>query len=232
MPKEKLKPVPMPLDEFWKLVAELNWGHKSDGPHKTTNYKVVKKTLMQKLTRSGVERFSATFSALRHDLYRKLDKEVEGTGDDGFGDLLAHIIGLGKEEYERNLADPKLAQARVDKSRYVESFSYCIPYDDDYEMLDPSHHVARAKGVIKEYTQGLTDERYAPVHDAMRLIIDTFTPAANGEPSALLGTDGKLEGALKAIEARREFLHREGGRYEEGSAMVHNCLGDIKQFLG
>jgi len=222
----------MPLNDFWKLVAELNWGCKADGPGKTTNYKATKKTLMQKLDRAGVESFRNTFDGLRSPLYKALDKAVEGTGDDGFGDLLAHIIGLGKEEYERNLANPKLAQTRVNESRYEESFSYCIPFDEDYEMLAPAHHVERAKHVIKEYEAGLKDERYAPVHDAMRLIIDVFTPAAKGELNALLGTEGKLEVALKAIEARRDFLHQEGGRYEDGTAMVHNCLGDLKQFIG
>lgn len=228
MPRSEAK---MPLDEFWKLVAELNWGHKSDGPGKTSDYKKVQKVLMQRLDAEGAERMSNTLHDLLNQLYKPLF-HIEGMGDDGYGDFRAHIIGLGKEEFEKALANPKTQEKRAEKYQFCESFTYCIPHAEDYAMLVPTPHIERAQRVVQTYQKGLEDERYAPVHDAMRLIIDTFTPAASGNLSALLGTEKKLDAALEAIEAHREFLHREGGRYEDGGPMVHNTIGDIKQFLG
>jgi hypothetical protein len=221
----------MPLNEFWKLVAELNWGHKADGPGKTADYNKGKKILMQRLDVAMAERFSNTFSELSAKLYKPL-YSLEGMSDDSYSDFRAHIIGLGQEEFEKALANPKSQEQRAAKHQYVESFSYCIPYKDDYKMLDPTQHTERAERILKEYQAGLRDNRYEPVHDSMRFIVDVFTAVVAGELNIPSDVAAKLDVALQAIEERREFIHREGGRYEDGNAMIHNFISDTKQFLG
>lgn len=231
MPKNPDAPK-MPLDEFWKVVKELNWGHKSDGPDKTTDYTAMKRALMQKFDRAGAERLHNTFDAVRSPLYKALDKEVSGTGDDGFGDLLAHIIGLGKEEYERNLANPKLAQERVNKHRYEESFSYCLPYKDDYEMLTPAHYVDRAQRITVALEDVLKDDRFEPVQAETRRLMAILQPALDGKPLDMLPLEEEAKTLIKKLDARAEWLMRgHGGLDLSIENGIPNLFGDIASYL-
>jgi hypothetical protein len=45
-------------------------------------------------------------------------------GDDSFGDLLAHIVGLGRDEFAHVMATPKLAQERAQRGDFAENFMY------------------------------------------------------------------------------------------------------------
>lgn len=117
-------------DQFWACVAEIGWQDKN--PNRF--YSDVEK----RLTKEWDNDFIASFRDRMDDLYSELYKVVDeferaegvscGCGDDGFSDLLHHVIGLGKEEYEAALKDPMRVVKRGQEYRYEESFSYCIPY--------------------------------------------------------------------------------------------------------
>lgn len=113
------------LPEFWAEVEKIGW------VTKTENTDEVKARLLREWPKEKTVRMRAVFRALMARLYTTLGG-VSGVSDDGFSDLRAHIIGLGKVEYERVLYDPDLAQQRANKNAYTESFSYCLPYETDY----------------------------------------------------------------------------------------------------
>jgi len=117
----------MTTDEFWVTVAEIGWGTK------TTDTKKVKRFLMRK----GQE-FCKEFERV----YREVDQAlIDGGcdlhGGDSVGDCRAHIIGLGKAEYDKVMADQKVGEKRYADGDYTESFSYCTPYKSDWEDVDP-----------------------------------------------------------------------------------------------
>ena len=127
----------MDENEFWAIVETLGWGTK------TTDYDVVKTNLMKQLPRKTARDLRTVFRYLSENLYREITSYEKhhnvsaGLGDDSFGDLIAHIIGLGRSEYVAVMYDPSLAIGRAKKHDFTESFSYCLPYDSDYDNPDP-----------------------------------------------------------------------------------------------
>jgi hypothetical protein len=135
------------LAKFFDAIEPFGWGTK------TTNHKSIKKQIMDKFTWEQIEELGDIKSSLHNKLYNVLFDEVEGVGDDGFDDLIEHIIGLGREEYEKVLKHPDLAQKRVNSGQYKESFAYCFPYKEDYEKLNKEYYLNFAKQVQEEYQQ-------------------------------------------------------------------------------
>jgi hypothetical protein len=124
-PKAKVKA--MTEAAFWRITEPYGWGTK------TTNDKRILKDLTKKLSPEEAIELRGTY---RH-LYDKLSNAVEAyeakhrvyteLGDDSFGDLIAHIIGMGKAEYHAALRSPARAIARARKHDFKESFAYALP---------------------------------------------------------------------------------------------------------
>lgn len=221
---------PEALNEFWSEVAALGWGTK------TTDCDVIKKSLLKRWTPAKAEEMREVFSALKGRLYKVLDKVVDGVGDDGFDDLRSHIIGLGREEFERVLAEPKLAQKRIDKHDFVESFAYCLPYGaEDWEPLKPAYYVAWAKQICAELKKGFKDDRFEPVFPAMQKLIDLFLPAVEGNPLAVLPKEKEAKALHSEIEKRAKWLWRDASCLDGGhfavSASVSNFFHDANRYL-
>jgi len=127
----------MNRDEFWAIVESVGWGTID------TDYERGKQVLLKALpTLEECDAFGQHRLHVKQALSNAIDSWCAlrdtslGLGDDGFNDLCAHIVGLGREEYERNLADPSLAQKRAESYGFEESFAYCEPHDTDYEPLE------------------------------------------------------------------------------------------------
>ena len=123
--------------QFWSIVKELGWGTR------TTDYKAILKALVKLWDVSNATDFRNTFDKLQMALKRRIEQwedrsEVNlGIGDDSFDDLTAHIIGLGKREYDAVMQNPQLAYDRAQapygsKEGYRESFAYAIPHEVDF----------------------------------------------------------------------------------------------------
>jgi len=157
----------MSESDFWKITEPYGWGTR------TTDYKKIEKDLMRKLTPDEAEALRQVFGKLKGQLYKQLDRAVEGVGDDSFDDLLSHIIGMGRREYQAVMKDPSLAQARVNapygsKDGYKESFAYALPSKSDYARLDVSKYLKWA-GKIVDATEVLVRARLEDEIDAMIL---------------------------------------------------------------
>jgi hypothetical protein len=114
----------MPEDKFWELVEMAHW---------PCDYNKMKIKYLKAMDRDECKRFRHTFSkayCLLDSVATKL--EDLPCGDDSYGDLLHHIIGLGRELFYDYCNDPSMIKALADSYGYKESYSYCIPYDSDY----------------------------------------------------------------------------------------------------
>jgi len=101
---------------FWEVVEKAKWTEHFDyieGRNKIKKFKD--------------ETYIADFIDLRNELEEKIDSlgrewydENIGLGDDGLNDLIANIIGHGKETYEDVLQHPEKAK----EFEAIESFLY------------------------------------------------------------------------------------------------------------
>lgn len=116
------------VDIFWEEVAHFGWGTK------TTDYDAIKKDILARWDDEFVKSFEEQCRDFEGALYQKVEayEQEHGVscecGDDGFGDLMSHMVGLGKEHFEACMADPMMVVKRGQHSYYVEKFSYCIPH--------------------------------------------------------------------------------------------------------
>ena len=122
------------VERFWALVAETDWATRQTEPVEEGM-----RFLRQRLSRDEAAAFDEHLQAFRFKLHDVLNEWEEATGeefetgDDGFDDLVCHIIGLGQREYESVIADPRRALERAESGDYRESFRYLVPSPEDYE---------------------------------------------------------------------------------------------------
>ena len=133
-------------DLFWEAVAELDWATRSRQPR---GYEVIKKQILAAWDREFILGFRDLMRVELRDLDSAIEKWEDANdelpcGDDGYGDLKHHILGLGREVFEAEKADPALVLKRASEHDYVESFGYAIPYKSDLPK-DISMEEARAK---------------------------------------------------------------------------------------
>lgn len=218
----------MSESEFWKLVDELGWG-------RDTNYKRIKAYILKNWTKEQWAEFDKVKDKIFNALYKRLDREVKGVGDDSFSDLLEHIIGLGKREYDAVMKDPSLAQKRADKYDYKESFAYAIPYEDDWEKLERG--VTGLKSLefaLEVYEDGLGVDLYKPVQKELKMLVDAFRNLKQtGDVGAFKEQATKLNDAEQRIKRFREKIYKEfEDEFEAvGSQnwMTKNVAGDLEE---
>ena len=162
-------------DKFWDIVDFIGWGKICK---KDRAYDEGKAMFMDQVeTLEGLEAFRKVFSEKHNALYQAFDQWEKdgqdwhahhnprsfGLGDDSFGDLIAHCIGLGREEYKACLADPERAHKRALAYDFSESFSYCIPYKEDYDS--PQEKLARAQDGLTYWIKRLVESpEYTGAH--------------------------------------------------------------------
>ena len=122
---------------FWEVIGSLGWGTE------TTDYNKIKVKLMERFTFEQIQELEAVDRQVYSRLSEAIKAYEESIGqaydwlpvsDDGYSDLLNHIVGLGREEWEACIKDPQRVKGRADRGDYVESFSYCWPRREDYEQ--------------------------------------------------------------------------------------------------
>lgn len=124
---------PITDEQFWQEVEKIGWGRK-----------ILKSGTVQKMLsiawgpeksvviRNRCRFFEKTLNVCLTKWSRQNEKPF-GLGDDSFGDLVSHIVGLGRAEYEAVMANPELGYKRAIKRDFEECFNYCLPYDDTHK---------------------------------------------------------------------------------------------------
>lgn len=128
----------MTESRFWEIVNHLNWADVSQTKYDSDSLR------LEVINTFGLDYLDVV--ELRNIYYlawEEMDKKIgqrnpAGGGDDSHNDLIAHIIGLGKEEFYSCLDDYSLIEARGKATYgspkgYRESFSYIFPYSEDSE---------------------------------------------------------------------------------------------------
>jgi len=122
-------------ETFWEVISEIDWENNQDTS-------VIKRACLI----AWAPEFGASFRKIldkkEGEVGRALEKYEDDPdeqrdyylGDDGFGDMCSHVVGLGRETFEAEVADPKKLVKRAQKSDYVECFSYGIPYEARPDM--------------------------------------------------------------------------------------------------
>lgn len=219
--------------EFWQTVAELGWGTKSTD---TNELSIV-------LMKKGIKycnAFRNQYNKFAGGLYDLLEDIVEGVGDDGFSDLIAHIIGLGKEEYEKVLDNPTIVQARIDANDYVENFSYCIPWEDSWTDHNIDNLKERAVEFVCEYQNAI--ERLDTIKREVENIRLILMHLVNDNIDAFLKHDCVLIENAKTITKRydvavQKLMGPHFNRYRNGGDVldvyygVENLVSDVKRYL-
>lgn len=145
----------MSEQKFWPIVRSLQWRTAKTGVPDLEN----RSEKFQSLVSAGQRK---PFDARLKQLGQKLDESIQAwvaqtgkripLGDDSYGDLLNHIIGLGKTEYTQTLRSPKRAFDRADSLDYVENFVY-ITFPPSRKRKNPEVSGARlASGGFRSRT--------------------------------------------------------------------------------
>lgn len=125
----------MTKEKFWKIVDKLGWGTKS------VDYEKLGMELLQHVSNKNEIMDMKTMAqdyrlALYCVIENFMDSEKKYTkygfwgGDDSFWDFTAHIVGMGKEVYEKVLKDPK--NMTIVGNDYNENFEYLFTEAMDY----------------------------------------------------------------------------------------------------
>lgn len=125
-------------DLFWEMVDEVGW------PDVDIDSAKIK--LMQRYDVQTMARFREIFARKSSELS---DAAAVDWCCDGWDDTRAHIVGLGRLEYQRNLLNPSLIRDRYHNYQFRESFAYCLPFSDDYDLLSDSAYAKRCAYIMQ-----------------------------------------------------------------------------------
>lgn len=133
----KKKAGPLSDARFWEIVDQIDWRSmtgplaRGESPH--INFEAIRCELLLRHDESTIHRLEKAWNNKRKRLMKRIQEWENETGqslpagDDAFIDLVNHIIGLGKAEYDAVLKDPDLAMKRAEAANYEESFAYTLP---------------------------------------------------------------------------------------------------------
>jgi hypothetical protein len=141
------------VDRFWALVELVDWPARQYVTREEATMQ-----LMARFTPGEAKRFDRFVRQLAEPLRAAvLDLCDSGHflpgGDDALDDLVHHIIGLGREEYDRALAAPERAISRGQCGGYTESFLYVIPDEMDERKPNSDAYGDRARALRSGYAQ-------------------------------------------------------------------------------
>ena len=113
-------------ENFWDVVAAIGWGTI------TTEYDDIETALNTIYSETQIDKVHKQAEAYRKQLRKVIDayerehniENFFNESDDGWWDVVAHIVGLGKEVYEEGLRNPASLQGMEDKA--VENFEYSL----------------------------------------------------------------------------------------------------------
>ena len=228
--------------EFWDVIADIGWDGKSQ------DWDKIKKKLLTTLSPDQIESLNGAFEKAKGGLYKKIDlwekeEEIEaeedgrrprtlGLGDDSFSDLISHIVGLGKAEYDAVMKNPELAYKRAvgrGPDGFTESFSYAIPFKSDLDNLSPKKYIEWAQRLVDEgypmeaspFGGGPKTPQSSAGKAAMKITQQALKLLADGDVAGFLGVETEVVLAVK-------LLRKEIGTNEWA---VLNLYSDIKKYL-
>lgn len=220
------------LAEFWSIIEPFGWGTK------TTKYDDIKVALLRQLTPEKAMMLRAQLDKLMHALSQALRaKHIKlECGDDSYWDLMAHVVGLGRAEYESCLMNPQLMKARCDGGGFTESFAYALPHANDFEYLTLKHYADRAAQLRAQYDEAFQDDAHEPIHAHAQIVIGTMALIQEGMITSAMEGEQATRNSAAAIEKYyRDGMQRFGIAVIDGGSIanphgVYNLFNDLKRY--
>lgn len=207
---------------MWKYIEEINWAVLSK---KKRGYEKGKRYMLENFTAKRGKEISDFVGERFSELYKRINEYEQANdchcgmygGDDSFGDMIHHVIGLGELNFNAIMKDPTLLNCLES----VESFSYCMPYDEDYKMLSEDYHVNRAKEAVKELVRIATENKPSG-QDVMVIkeLMDRF----------LLLMAGDVQGAMEDYSHDNDYSRYYQFEANDCCAQFANYISDCHKY--
>lgn len=167
-------------DLFWAEVEHIGWGDK------TTDCDAIKKELLGRWDSDFMRSFKELYNKLESQLYEHVSEWAHANdyfselGEDGYGDLISHVVGLGKTAYEAGMEDPKTVVERGRAYKFEEKFSFSLPDPPRGEGL--TYEEALAKVRAEHNMDGFDSEEDAELFFQMEAYELILGEKCNEEP--------------------------------------------------
>ena len=130
------------------------------------------------------------------------------------------------------MKDPMLAIKRGQEYRYEESFSYCIPYGSDVEMISKGLYIKRARQIVENLT-ALKQSRFGEEFEDLDGLLALAMRVVNGNVELFL-TEGLGERVKKLREEREARYAAEMKAIEAlrpNGWLFDNTVSDANSYL-
>jgi len=218
-----------PSSFYWNIIAGMGWKEATLG--KTyPDTSAMKREFMETYSEKIASDFSDWYSAKYRELYNAYDVAANESGerygnyggDDSFGDMLDHVMGLGEEYYCAVMADFSL----LNKLEPIESFSYCIPHTskhiNDYDNMKPKKHKKYAEKALKAIVKNATEVQLT--NDALVVMGETMNRLT-------LIMAGEFDKAVGDLDFKKDYDKFYGYDGCENGAQYANTLFDCKKYM-
>lgn len=207
---------------MWKYIEELNWKVLSK---KKRGYEEGKLYMLENFTPKRGKEIDDFVRERHNELYKRIEEYERANdthcgsygGDDSFGDMIHHVIGLGEEKFNEIMEDP----SQLNDMDYVESFSYCIPYEEDYKLLNVDCHVDRAKESVKELARIATEN--APSGQDVMIIKELMN-------RFLLIMAGDVHSAMEDYDRENDYSRHYQFESNDCCAQFANYISDCYKY--
>jgi len=208
---------------MWKYIEEINWSELSKVKR---GYELGKRYMLENFTQKRCKEIDAFVRERHNELYKRIEEFERANdthcgdygGDDSFGDMIHHVIGLGETKFNEIMEDP----SKLNGMDFVESFSYVMPYDDDFLLMNPDAHTDRAMGAMVELVRILKDNK--PSGDDVRTLKELMN-------RFMLMLAGDFKEACQDFDHNNDYNRYYNFESNDCHAMFANYISDCKKFM-
>ena len=219
----------MKEEQFWAIVEEIGWPCEPN---------MAKRKLMFRYSAESMEEFHEEHQKRLGELGARITEHEQRVGKDlnswgdRYSDLINHVVGLSQAEFEACMTDPERIWARCEREDYVESFSYCLPHVEDYELLVETYYRNSAGRLLGQMQAGdalggYTDKELAKIVSCFSWVRELLTELQEGKfreavaKAALKSEKGYSIAPVRYLESM--------GHWKMGYAL-ENLMADLRDF--
>lgn len=218
-----------PSSFYWNVITSMGWARVTFGDARV-DCEAIKREFMETYSEQVATDFREWYNAKYRELVNAYDAAEKESGkrygnfggDDSFGDMLDHVMGLGQEYYNAVMADFRI----LNNLDPIESFAYCIPYTgesmNDYADLKGSTHQVRAEKALKAIVANAID---------VEMPAESLVAMADTMKRLTLIMAGKYEEAVGDLDKDRDYDKFYSYDGCENGAQYANTLFDCKKYM-